>query len=506
MLTDTRLHRGSNPKGLMNPHKIIVHVEQRDHRDMVVKFLTEGIRQSGKSTHVHSHVQILALYVAGRDMAKIGSTDQLDSFGPKTLRGAVTLLPFGIVAEDLDQLRVVDPFAEGVRHGSQVHLVPVRGQLDSSAQPARNVLKELRRMPRVSPAYKPAKNQLGFCIDGGKSPDIARIPNLLPHLQRGVFFLRIAEGPDLIDLDPLGRNVTDNPILVLRARLANTRQEAKDSALRYASQANGGAHGTPFDQCRNDRDLLFGADNVRHEPIIRYRFRIRKRKATKVQFLGCFSCFRPSRFGRFPGAPFALFVGHGFHPALAADLTSLAAHLTHDLLNDGKFCSRFYGFQEDPAGVLNGIELRGAFAVWHTPKRGTDRPDGSRGAFSNRPTTNLGKGARTLENRLVRPDADLEYLATHQEIAEVKRFLQAQVELNKLRADLVDYLKAVWLDHMPHAGLPEDSVFQQWIEIYGPDIARQAIIRSTSKRFLPTFRIVMYIFAICRRLSEEEAA
>ena len=52
----------------------------------------------------------------------------------------------------------------------------------------------------------------------------------------------------------------------------------------------------------------------------------------------------------------ALFVGHGFEPALAADPTALSAHLPHDLLNDGKFHGFRIGFQ-DPAGVLDGIKF-----------------------------------------------------------------------------------------------------------------------------------------------------
>jgi hypothetical protein len=64
MLTDARFHRRSNAKGLMNSHKVVVHMEQGDHSNVVFKFLAEGICQPRKAPHIHSHVEILSLNVA----------------------------------------------------------------------------------------------------------------------------------------------------------------------------------------------------------------------------------------------------------------------------------------------------------------------------------------------------------------------------------------------------------------------------------------------------------
>lgn len=38
MRTDPRFHRRSDAQGLMNPAKVVVHMEQRNHRNVIVEF------------------------------------------------------------------------------------------------------------------------------------------------------------------------------------------------------------------------------------------------------------------------------------------------------------------------------------------------------------------------------------------------------------------------------------------------------------------------------------
>jgi hypothetical protein len=124
---------------------------------------------------------------------------------------------------------------------------------------------------------------------------------------------------------------------------------------------------------------------------IRYRFRIVNSNTEKVAILLDFFGFRPPRFCGLSSAPFALFVGHGFQPTLAADPTAFGSHLSHNLLD----YSKFYGFNGadglhgDPASVLYGIKFFNvACALWHHYKRGTNREDRQAVRISNRPTTN----------------------------------------------------------------------------------------------------------------------
>jgi hypothetical protein len=108
MRTQSRLHRRGNPQGLVNPSEVVVHVEQGEHRDVVLDLLREGVGQAGKAPHVHSHVEVLSLNVAGRNVSLIGGADNLDALGALTLRRAVALLCLRIIAVHLHKLRVVD--------------------------------------------------------------------------------------------------------------------------------------------------------------------------------------------------------------------------------------------------------------------------------------------------------------------------------------------------------------------------------------------------------------
>jgi hypothetical protein len=49
MRTQSGFHRRSDPQCLVNPRKVIVHMKQRDHRDVVLNLLDECISQSSES-------------------------------------------------------------------------------------------------------------------------------------------------------------------------------------------------------------------------------------------------------------------------------------------------------------------------------------------------------------------------------------------------------------------------------------------------------------------------
>src|ERR1017187_2844464 len=389
-LADPRFHRGSNTQGLMDADEVVVHMEQRQHSDMVFELLTEGIRQPGEPPHVHPHVEILSLNVGRADVLRVWRTDDRLSLGAKTLRRAVTGCSFGIVAINLNQLGEVDILSESIGYSRQIHLVAVCSQLDSIRQPACNVLKELRRTPGIPPSCHPRQYQFALSFNRSERPDIATDTSF--HFGDGdVLLLAPDKRPDLVNLHPLGRNVADYAVMVFGASRANGHQQPKDSALGYAGKANRRANRTAFNQGRKDRDFLLEADYVCHNPSIRQRFRIVKRQTKKDRELCGFLGVGPSRLRCLPGAAAALLIGHGFKAALPADSAALGSHLPHNLLDDGKFYGfrQGYGFQGHPAGVLDGIELFSTFAspLWHTSSVTRNAAARQEARNSNRPTT-----------------------------------------------------------------------------------------------------------------------
>lgn len=388
MLTDASFHRRGNAQGLMNPCEVIVHVKQGNHGDVILNLLTEGVRQAGESAHVHPHIEVLPLHVAGADVFMVRGADNVYALGAQTLCRAVAFLPVRIVAVDFHQLRVVHVLRERIGHSHQVHLVAVRGQLDSIRQAALNILKKLRRTPGVPPSDHPGHYQFGLSFDCGERPNVTAGAGF-QFGSGDVLLFASDKRPDFINLNTLCGNVADNTVLVVSTGRADANQETKDSAFRDSSHADGGANRAAFHQRRDDRDLLCRADYVCHNQSIRQRFRIVKRKAEKYRILSRFLYFCPPRLGGFSRASFALFIGHSLKAALTADLAALGPHLPHDLLNDGELdglCG-FNGFQENAPGVLDGIEgFCTASPLWHTSSvaRMAGPRQGAR--ISNRPT------------------------------------------------------------------------------------------------------------------------
>ena len=121
MRTQASFHCRGDAQGLMNAAKVVVHVEQRNHGDVIVQLLAERARQAREAPHVHPHVESLPFHETGRDVRLVRVADDFDALGAQTLRGAVALLSFRIVAINLHQLRVVDLISKRIRNGSQIH-------------------------------------------------------------------------------------------------------------------------------------------------------------------------------------------------------------------------------------------------------------------------------------------------------------------------------------------------------------------------------------------------
>ena len=396
MLTNTRFHGWSDAESLMNAGEIVVHMKQRNHRNVVVEFFAERIRQTSEAAHVHPHVEILPFHVRRADMPRIRGTDDIYAFGPKTLRRAVTGLSLGVAAVYLHQLRVVHRLCKRIRNGHQVHLVAVRGQLDSVRQPALNIPEKLRRTPGIPRPYHPRNNQLTLRFNRRERPNVSTVPNR--HFLSGDVPLFTAnKRPNFVNLDTLCSNVADNAVLILSAGRADTHQKTKHSTFRYARHAGSRANGAAFHQRREYRDLLVVADYVCHNQTIRQRFRIVNKKVAVGTVLLLFFSLRPSRFRGLLCTTFSLGVRHGFEAALPADLATFRAHLAHHLLNDGELnrFSGFYGFQENASGVLDRIQfLCAASPLWHDFRLAQTSPDRQACKFSNGPTTSFSRVGR----------------------------------------------------------------------------------------------------------------
>lgn len=121
---------------------------------------------------------------------------------------------------------------------------------------------------------------------------------------------------------------------------------------------------------------------------------------------------------------------------------------------------------------------------------------------------NQGKADKTLGDRIVRPDADLLYLETQQESAEIERYIAALEHKSKLHEQLVDALIQQWFVYDEAASyapgwLPR--AIRTCLKRYDPETVESAIADVASKcatgyvtRSVPTDR---YFYAVARNMA-----
>jgi len=66
-------HCGSDAERLVDSHKIVVHEVKRNGRNVIFWLLRERVRKARKPAHVLAHCEILAFYVARRNVLAGGS-------------------------------------------------------------------------------------------------------------------------------------------------------------------------------------------------------------------------------------------------------------------------------------------------------------------------------------------------------------------------------------------------------------------------------------------------
>jgi hypothetical protein len=88
---------------------------------------------------------------------------------------------------------------------------------------------------------------------------------------------------------------------------------------------------------------------------------------------------------------------------------------------------------------------------------------------------NLGKGKKLLDNPQ-RPDADLAWLESQQELAELQRYQQVKSQLEHTIKEIVEMLQKTWLDHTGLEWYPSESVIRQMLAKYSPHLVEQALI------------------------------
>lgn len=125
---------------------------------------------------------------------------------------------------------------------------------------------------------------------------------------------------------------------------------------------------------------------------------------------------------------------------------------------------------------------------------------------------NQGKAGIPLNVAGVRPDADLLYLATQQEITELQRYQIAKIERDAEIASIIIGLQQTWLDNLEDGfdWSPADHLLRSMLNKYSPNIVEigiAATARAIATRFISQNgdRWVKYAWGVMRKHYESES-
>jgi HNH endonuclease len=94
---------------------------------------------------------------------------------------------------------------------------------------------------------------------------------------------------------------------------------------------------------------------------------------------------------------------------------------------------------------------------------------------------NQGKSDRPLGDRVVRPDADLLYLQTQQEVSELRRYQDALKAREAAVASLVSSLQEAWVEATGEDWAPAERVLRGMLNRFSPEVVGEAVLNVATK-------------------------
>lgn len=121
---------------------------------------------------------------------------------------------------------------------------------------------------------------------------------------------------------------------------------------------------------------------------------------------------------------------------------------------------------------------------------------------------NQGKSNRVLGDRAIRPDADLLYLETQQEVAELRRYQEALLVKRQIQEELVGTLQDVWSDASGLDWVPGETLLRDLMHKYPVEVVEEAVTDVAFKvgsGFVSSIgeRWIKYLYAVARNMAAD---
>lgn len=120
---------------------------------------------------------------------------------------------------------------------------------------------------------------------------------------------------------------------------------------------------------------------------------------------------------------------------------------------------------------------------------------------------NQGKGGRLLGEVHPRPDADLMYLATMQEVAEIERFSKAQELLQQKQKQLIVVIQKTWIDIALTNWSPDDVEILKMLKMGSLETCMEAVTMAAiayRERRCDRMTWLRYMWGIFHNMNSED--
>ena len=225
----------------MNTAEIVVGEVQGDSGFQVRQLLAESIREPRKTSHRHSHGQILPLHKRSANVSGVGVA--LSDFGYNPRDAWWGIPPAGAielpeVAEQFGELGEIYVRPKALRNGHRIVVQSIRSELDAVSDAVIQVPQEGPRIRPHALADAKRRNQFAFRVNRNVNPLVPKLGRIAaPHV--APFLSDVA--PDFINLQIPGVEFAHSRVHQLSAALASSQQKAHDRVAIQACEPFGAA-------------------------------------------------------------------------------------------------------------------------------------------------------------------------------------------------------------------------------------------------------------------------
>jgi hypothetical protein len=245
----------------MNATEIVKRKVQSNGGLEVVQLLAEGIREPRQSAKLHPHGEILAFYVAGRNIACARMTDPHPGYNLRdSWWGIPPFVMLAIVAEQFNQLGKVNVQPKSVSDRLLIEVETVSRQLNLLSKTPVQIANESHGADHCALSDKVRRNQLGVCVLSNKNPLVTSLGTIA---LADLALLLGNETPNFVTLHVAAVEVMELRVQQFFASLANGFEQTHDCVPVEAGKTFRAANRAAFKKAMNRTDCRVRTRNHR---------------------------------------------------------------------------------------------------------------------------------------------------------------------------------------------------------------------------------------------------